>query len=89
MSGYFKGNIQQQFLPMDAGDVSQNQNLRFDLGEMSKNSDLMSRIRHIAYFTKMEINIKKYSIIPLCDSLAKDIDAVLAYENSEILKGQN
>jgi len=77
MSGYFKGNIYQQFLPMDAKDVSQNQNLRFDLSEMSKNSDLVSRIRHIAYFTKMEINIKKYIIIPLCDSLSKDIDSLL------------
>lgn len=78
VSGYFRGNIYQQFLPMDRTDVSQNQNLRFDLHEMSSNSDLISRIRHIAYFTRMEINLKKYQIIPICDSIIKDINAVLA-----------
>ncbi len=78
VSGYFKGTIQQQGLPIDGIDISQNNNLRFDLDEMSKNSDLISRIRHIAYFTKMEINIKKYGIIPLCDSIIKDINAELS-----------
>lgn len=89
VSGYFKGDIQQQFLPMDATEVSQNRFLRFDLDEMSKNSDLISRIRHIAYFTKMEINIKKYGIIPLCNRITKDIDAVLASETIEIQKSQH
>ena len=89
MSGYFKGNIYQQFLPMDRTDVSQNQNLRFDLHEMSRNSDLISRIRHIAYFTKMEINIKKYQIIPICDSIINDINSLLVAEKSEIKKGKD
>jgi hypothetical protein len=77
VSGYFKGTIYQQFLPMDRSDVSQNQHLKFNLDEMSNNSDLISRIRHIAYFTKMEINAKKYGIIPLCDSLIINIDKEL------------
>jgi hypothetical protein len=34
--------------------------------------------RHIAYFTRMEINVKKYEIIPLCDGIVKDIDAELS-----------
>ena len=77
VSGYFKGTIYQQFLPMDRSDVSQNQHFRFNLDKMSNNSDLISRIRHIAYFTKMEINAKKYGIIPLCDSLIIKIDKEL------------
>ncbi len=77
VSGYFKGIIYQQFLPMDRTDVSQNRHLRFDLDEMSKNSDLIARIRHIAYFTKMEINANKYGVIPLCDSLIMMIDQEL------------
>jgi len=81
VSGYFKGTIYQQFLPMDRTDVSQNQHLTFNLDEMSNNSDLISRIRHIAYFTKMEINAKKYGIIPLCDSIIRVIDAELAKQS--------
>jgi len=82
VSGYFKGPIYQQFLPMDVEDAAQNQNLRFDLQEISKNSDLISRIRHIAYFTKMEMGIKKYQLIPLCESITKDIDAVLSSDKA-------
>ena len=82
VSGYFKGQIYQQFLPMDAEDAAQNQNLRFDLQEISKNSDLISRMRHIAYFTKMEIGIKKYQLIPLCEGITKDIDVVLSSDKT-------
>jgi type II secretory pathway pseudopilin PulG len=89
VSGYFKGTIYQQFLPMDRTDVSQNQHLRFDLAAMSKNSDFISRIRHIAYFTRMEINLKKYSIIPVCESIIKEINTVLASEKLEILELEN
>ncbi len=80
ISGYFEGNIYQQGLPMEMIDVSQNQNLRYDLDEISKNADLMSRVKHIAYFTKMQININKYQFIPLCDSILKDINAALVQD---------
>ncbi len=62
VSGYFKGTIYQQFLPKNRADVSQNKYLRFDLNEMSNNSDLISRIRDIAYFTKMEINNQRVRV---------------------------
>ena len=78
VSGYFKGTIYQQFLPKDRSDVSQNQHLRFNLAEMSNNSDLMARVRHIAYFNKMEINTKKYLMIPICESIIHDINDELS-----------
>ncbi len=77
VSGYFRGPIYQQFLPKNSADVSQNKYLIFDLNEMSNNSDLISRIRDIAYFTKMEININGYGFIPLCDSIISLIDTEL------------
>jgi len=89
VSGYFRGTIYQQFLPMDRTDVSQNQHLKFDLAEMSKNSDFISRIRHIAYFTRMEINLKKNGIIPICENIIKEINTVLAFEKSKILEFEN
>lgn len=81
LSEYFKGNVYQQGLPMDMTDVSHNKHLRFDLQEISKNSDLIGRIKHIAYFTKMQININEYQFIPICDSILKDINAALTPNN--------
>jgi len=77
ISGYFEGNIPLQNYDFTNHQAQQNKNLRFDLMAMSQSEDLISRIRHIAYFTKMQIDIKKVVLLPMCEGTISKIEAEL------------
>ena len=74
ISGYFGGNIPLQNYDFTIHQSPQNKNLRFDLKAMSLNEDLISRIRHIAYFTKIQIDIKKSVLLPMCEGTISKIE---------------
>jgi len=82
ISGYFSGNIPLQNHDFLDDRVQQNANLRFDLVEMSENPDLISRIRHITYFTKIQIDIKRNVITPMCEAIIDKIDGELRVTGS-------
>ncbi|WP_445386469.1 DUF6090 family protein [Robiginitalea sp. IMCC44478] len=77
ISGFFSGNIPLQNYEYTDKTTWQNDNLRFSLGEISANDDLVSRIRHIAYFTKIQIDIKQNVLLPICEDLIAKIDEEL------------
>ena len=77
MSGYFSGNIPLQNYDLLEKAGGENSNLRFDLEEMAANRDLVSRIRHIAYFTKIQIDIKRNALLPVCRGLIRQIESEL------------
>jgi hypothetical protein len=77
VSGYFSGSIELQNLDFENNDTPQNKNLKFNLQEMSKDNELITRIKHITYFTKIQMNIKKYALSATCDSIISKIDKEL------------
>jgi len=82
ISGYFSGNIPLQNHDFLDNRSQQNADLRFNLLEMSENHDLISRIRHITYFTKIQIDIKRNLISPMCNRIIGNIDRELALTGS-------
>jgi hypothetical protein len=77
ISGYFSGNIPlQNYDLMDKSNRLNNQ-LRFSLNEISNNVDIVSRIRHISYFSKIQVDIKKNILLPICEGIIAKIDTEL------------
>jgi hypothetical protein len=77
ISGYFSGNIPLQNYDLTEISTGQNYTLRFSLNEISDNSDVITRIRHISYFTKIQVDIKMNVLLPICEGIIAKIDEEL------------
>jgi len=78
ISGHISGNIPQQLLDTSIVVHVDNSNLRFDLQEIAQDPEIIGRIRHISYFTKMQVNIKYWVMVPTCEQIIEQIDSQLA-----------
>ena len=78
ISGHISGNIPQQLLDTSIVVHVDNSNLRFDLQEIAQDPEIIGRIRHISYFTKMQVNIKHLIMVPTCEQIIEQIDSQLA-----------